>query len=48
MGIPKETLSGLLVSAGIPPQARAEQLSLEQFACLSNEIAKQKGVLDHA
>ncbi|MGI6262039.1 MAG: 16S rRNA (adenine(1518)-N(6)/adenine(1519)-N(6))-dimethyltransferase RsmA [Acutalibacteraceae bacterium] len=48
MGIPKETLSALLTAAEIPPQARAEQLSLEQFAHLSNEISKQKGENNYA
>ncbi|MDD6174673.1 MAG: 16S rRNA (adenine(1518)-N(6)/adenine(1519)-N(6))-dimethyltransferase RsmA [Firmicutes bacterium] len=48
MGLPKETLSAMMAAAGIAPQARAEQLTLEQFARLSNEITKQKGENDHA
>ena len=48
MGIPKDTLSGLLSGAEISQQARAEQLSLEQFARLGNEIAKWKGEKNNA
>lgn len=48
MGIPKDQLSVMLSQTGISPQARAEQLTLEQFALLSNEITKQKGGSDHA
>jgi len=43
LSIPKQQLLPLLARAGIPGRARAEQLTLEQFACLSNEITKQKG-----
>lgn len=48
MNIPKDALADLLAAADIPPQARAEQLSLEQFARLSNEITRRKGECNHA
>lgn len=38
--IPKDKLSNLLESAGITSTARAENLTLEQFAALSNNIFK--------
>lgn len=38
LSLPKATVSELLERAGVPKSARAEQLSMEQFASITNEL----------
>lgn len=42
-GIPKETLKEVLASNKIPPNARAEELSLEDFRTLTTELLPLRG-----
>ena len=41
--LPKPQVEAALAAAGIAPNARAEELSLEQFAALSQTLAKPAG-----
>lgn len=38
LGIPKELLAKWMAQCGLPPQIRAESMTLQQFAALSNRI----------
>ena len=38
LGYSKDTLTKAMAAAGVPPTARAEQLTLEQFAALANAL----------
>lgn len=40
MGIPKQTVTEVLVSLGFPPTVRAEALSFDELCALSNELRK--------
>lgn len=42
MGLEKERVLSVLQDAGIPQSARAEQLTMEQFAALSNRLEERK------
>ncbi len=44
LGLPKPLVEQALAGAGLPPAARAEQLTLEQFAALANQLGKQERV----
>ncbi len=43
LGVPKERLGNAMETVGIASNMRAEQLSMEQFACLANEL-KRAGI----
>lgn len=45
LSLPKEQVSAALKNSGIPPAARAEQLTLEQLARLSDEFTDKKDQL---
>ena len=38
LSLPKEKISAVLERAGVPSSARAEQLTMEQFAAIANEL----------
>ena len=40
LGLPKSTVTAALIELGISPSARAEELSLEQFAALSDRLGE--------
>lgn len=42
LSLPKDTVIRALTQAGIPPTARAEQLTIEQFAALSDALCPQE------
>ena len=44
LGLPKPLVEQALAGAGLPPAARAEQLTLEQLAALANQLGKQERV----
>lgn len=41
LSLPKATVSAVLERVGVPASARAEQLSMEQFSNIANELNKQ-------
>ena len=45
LALPKQEVSQLLENAGIPANARAEQLTMEQFSRLAAEIGKNGGTV---
>jgi len=47
LNIPKDQLSGLLLSCGISPAARAEQLTLEDYKRLTKTLSANKNSAEH-